>query len=254
VRRETAILKDINWRVTEKEHWCILGANGSGKTTLLNVLLAYFNPSSGMIKVLGKEYGKNHWPSLRTQIGIVSNSINQMIRVPSSALEIVVSGKHALVNQPITMTQKIREHAMDILTRLGCEQLAARSWFKLSQGERQRVLIGRAMMADAELLILDEPCAGLDPVAREHFLQFIDTFAHTEHSPTLLFVTHHAEEIMPAFSKLLLLKAGRVFISGDKQTVLTSENLGQIYGCRVHLANSGTRFSINVVNQPETIM
>ena len=245
-RGETVILDDISWRVKRGEHWAILGANGSGKTSLLSALTAYLSPTSGEIEVLGECYGESDWRELRKRVGLVSSSVRQMMADDEAALETVVSGKYAAIDYWGTPTAKDRERAAQILKSIECSHLAARPWRVLSQGERQRVLIGRALMANPPLLILDEPCAGLDPVAREHFLQFLQKLGGRKDGPTLILVTHHVEEIMPIFSRVLLLKAGRVLAQGKKIEILTSEFLSQAFDSRVRLKLRMKRYSISV--------
>ena len=172
-RGGTVILHAINWRVAPGQHWVILGANGSGKTSLLSALTGYLMPTAGEVCLLGETYGHADWRELRKQIGLVSSSIRQMMADDEPALATVASGKYAMIDfwGRVTRTEKAR--ALKLLAQVECEYLAARPWRVLSQGERQRVLIGRALMAKPRVLILDEPCAGLDPAAREQFLHFI---------------------------------------------------------------------------------
>src|SRR3989440_12073369 len=207
-RGKTMILNRVSWRVERGQHWVILGANGSGKTSLLSALTGYLTPSSGEIGVLGRRYGETDWRDLRKQIGLVSSSVRQMMSGSELALDTVVSGKHALIDFRGRITSADHARASRILKQIDCGHLAERPWAVLSQGERQRVLIGRALMPNPPVLILDEPCAGLDPVAREHFLRFLDRLGRRKNAPTLVLVTHHVEEIMPVFSHALLLKTG----------------------------------------------
>ena len=246
VERDQPILCEISWEVRKSQHWCMLGANGSGKTTLLGVLTAYVTPTSGTVRVCGEEYGKFDWREMRKQIGIVSSVISQRMDKPLTALETVKTGKNAFLNYSDPSVADQNEHAMDILDQVECTHLAERSWLKLSQGEKQRVLIGRALMADPELLILDEPCAGLDPVAREKFLQFVNRLLTQQDGPTVVMVTHHVEEIMPGFSHVILLKNGAVQAAGEKTEVLTSRNLSQTFGEEVHLHSSQSRYSLTL--------
>ncbi len=179
-RGGTVILRDVNWRVQRGEHWVILGANGSGKTSLLSALTGYLMPTRGEISVLGEIYGRSDWRELRKKIGLVSSSIRQMMADDEPALHTVASGKYAMIDFWGRLNRTDKAKALGLLKQVECEYLAERPWRVLSQGERQRVLIGRALMARPRVLILDEPCAGLDPAAREHFLHFIQRLGHAQ--------------------------------------------------------------------------
>ena len=245
-RGRTTILRDVSWRVERGQHWVVLGANGSGKTSLLSALTGYLTPSAGGIAVLGHRYGETDWRELRKRIGLVSSSVRQMMPEDEPALDTLISGNYAMIDFWGRATRTDRARAMRILRRIECGYLADRPWAFLSQGERQRVLIGRALMARPPVLILDEPCAGLDPVAREHFLQFLNRLGRTRNGPTLVLVTHHVEEIMPVFSHALLLKAGRVLANGRKQTVLRSGPLSRAFGSMVRLRVGPGRYALAV--------
>jgi iron complex transport system ATP-binding protein len=240
------ILDDISWRVARGEHWAILGANGSGKTSLLSALTGYLMPTSGEISLLGKIYGESDWRELRKKIGIVSSSIRQMMADDELALETVASGKYAMIDFWGTLTRAEKNQAQKLLKQIECEYLAKRPWRVLSQGERQRVLIGRALMAKPRVLILDEPCAGLDPAAREHFLQFIQRLGAQKNAPTLIFVTHHVEEITPVFSHALILKNGKVLAAGKKSAALNSKNLSAAFNARMKLQISQKRYELKM--------
>ena len=236
VRGGTVILDDISWRVARGEHWVILGANGSGKTSLLSALTAYLTPTAGTVEVLGSAYGRTDWRELRKHVGLVSSAIRQMIGDEATALEIVVSGKDATLNVWGRMKPADRTRGLAILRQVEGVQLAARPWAVLSQGERQRVLIGRALMGAPPLLILDEPCAGLDPLAREGFVQFLERLGKRRGAPSLVLVTHHVEEIAPAtFTHGLLLRAGRVLASGPLREVLMGTRLSETFGAPVRM-------------------
>ena len=253
-RDKTVILNDISWRVECGEHWAILGANGSGKTSLLNALTAYLSPSAGTIEVLGERYGESDWRELRKRVGLVSSSVRQMMAEEEVALQTVVSGKYAMIDYWGEPSVADRQRAAKILRSIECAYLTSRPWRVLSQGERQRVLIGRALMADPPLLILDEPCAGLDPAAREHFLQFLQKLGNRTSGPTLILVTHHVEEIIPVFSHVLLLKDGCVLAQGIKKTVLTSESLSHAFGSRVQLKSEDGRYLLSITAKPRAVM
>ena len=235
VRGRDTILDGVDWRVEPGQHWVILGANGSGKTSLLSALTAYLTPSAGTVEVLGATYGRTDWRELRRQVGLVSSSIRQMIRDDATALEIVASGRDAVLNASRRFSPAERRAAAAVLRRVEAAALADRPWGVLSQGERQRVLIGRALLAAPPLLILDEPCAGLDPVARERFVRFLDRFGTRRGGPALVLVTHHVEEIVPVFTHALLLRAGRVLAAGEKTRVLTTARLSEAFGAPLRL-------------------
>lgn len=245
-RDRTVILDDIHWRVARGQHWAILGANGSGKTSLLSALAGYLMPTAGNISVLDECYGKSDWRELRKKIGIVSSSVRRMMADDEPALESVASGKYAMIDFWGNLSRTDKVQAQKVLRQIECAHLAERSWRVLSQGERQRVLIGRALMARPRLLILDEPCAGLDPAARERFLQFIERLGSQKNSPALILVTHHVEEIMPVFSHVLVLKSGRVLAAGHKDEVLKNKILSEAFGVQVFLRQSAERFAAKI--------
>ena len=205
-RGRNVILKDMDWMVRRGEHWVILGANGSGKTSLLSALTGYLTPTDGDITLLGQRFGEEDWRELRKRVGIVSSVIRQKVPDWDNAELVVISGKYAMLDYWGKLKKADRIKAARIMRQVECTRLAQREWGVLSQGERQRVLIGRALMAGPELLILDEPCAGLDPVAREKFLTFLQRLARRKFGPTLLFVTHHVEEIFPALTPGLFIR------------------------------------------------
>ena len=245
VRDGTVILDAVDWRVERGEHWVILGANGSGKTSLLSALTGYLMPTRGEISLLGQIYGEADWRELRKKIGLVSSSVRQMMAEEEPALETVASGKYAMIDFWGRVTRSEKSAAMKLLRSVEGAHLANRPWRVLSQGERQRVLIGRALMARPRVLILDEPCAGLDPAAREHFLQFIQRFGSKTNSPALILVTHHVEEIMPVFTHALLLKKGCRLAAGKKADVLNSKNISQTFGSRMKLHKPRQRYRLN---------
>ncbi len=253
-RDGTTILDDVSWRVASGEHWVMLGANGSGKTSLLSALTGYLMPTAGEIALLGETYGQSDWRELRKKIGLVSSSVRQMMADGEPALEAVGSGKFAMIDfwGRLSRTEKLQ--ALKLLRQVECEYLAGRPWRVLSQGERQRVLVARALMAKPRVLILDEPCAGLDPAAREHFLQFLQRLGAQKNSPTLVLVTHHVEEIMPVFSRVLVLKNGRVLAAGQKADVLNSKNLSAAFAARMRLQRAGSRYALKVTMKSRTVM
>ena len=241
-RGSTIILENISWTVRRGEHWAILGANGSGKTSLLSALTGYLTPSAGDLEVLGQRFGASDWPALRKKIGLVSSSIRQLMPDAEPALLSVLSGRYAMIDFWGKPKKADVQKARRILRQIEGGHLADRPWLFLSQGERQRVLLGRALMAEPKLLILDEPCAGLDPAAREHFLQFLQRLGEIKGAPTLIFVTHHVEEIMPAFNHALLLKSGGILAAGKKEATLTSKLLSETFRAQVRLIRGNGRY------------
>ncbi|MBN2144305.1 MAG: ATP-binding cassette domain-containing protein [Candidatus Aureabacteria bacterium] len=245
LKREKTILQDISWSVHEGEHWVILGANGSGKTSLLSAISAYRSLSSGIIRFLGHEYGSSDWTVLRKKIGFASSSLISKMQTSMTALEVVMSGQHAKLMNWDAPSEKEKAKALGILDLVECRSLQNRPWFSLSQGEQQRVWIGRAIMADSAILFLDEPCAGLDPVARDKFLHSVNRMA-LKKGPALVLVTHHVEEIMPCFSHVLFMKKGTILASGKKEQILTSANLSKAFGQKISLKKSKGRYRIEM--------
>jgi iron complex transport system ATP-binding protein len=242
VRGATTILRDVNWRVARGEHWAVLGANGSGKTSLLKSLTGYLSPTSGELSLLGHRYGEADWRELRLHVGLVTSALQASIPAAEPALDTVVSGRYAQLDLWAHTTRSDRAAARRWLGFLGGAHLAKREWLYLSQGERQRVLIARALMARPRLLILDEPCAGLDPVAREEFLRFVEGLARRPRGPALVLVTHHVEEITPAFTHALVLRGGTVFASGPVRTTVTARTLSGAFGARVSVTCEHGRY------------
>jgi len=238
-RGSTAILHDVSWRVARGEHWVILGPNGCGKTSLLKALLGYLSPSAGEMSLLGRRYGQTDWRELRFEVGIVTSALQASIPAAETALETVVSGRYAQFDLWATPTRTEFAAARKLLRFIGAAALEKREWIYLSQGERQRVLIARALMTRPRLLILDEPCAGLDPVARAEFLGFVNALARRRGGPGLVLVTHHVEEITPAITHALLLRAGATVAAGPLATTLTSKNLSATFGTPLKLLRSG---------------
>ncbi|MDB6039271.1 MAG: transporter related-protein [Verrucomicrobiales bacterium] len=245
-RDKTFILKNLSWRINSGEHWVILGANGSGKTSLLSALTGYLMPTSGSIELLGEIYGESDWRELRKKVGLVSSSIRQMMAEPETALETIISGKNAMIDLWGTPSRADVRRAREILNQIECAHLSDRPWSVLSQGERQRILIGRSLMADPKVLILDEPCAGLDPVARETFLNFLEQLGRSPSAPALILVTHHVEEITPAFQNALILLQGELLVAGPVKNALTSATLSEAFDSKVKLTlrNSGYRLTV----------
>ncbi|OEH84184.1 molybdenum ABC transporter ATP-binding protein [Desulfuribacillus stibiiarsenatis] len=235
IREKKYLLKDINWEVKDGEHWAIVGLNGSGKTTLLNMVNGYIWPTKGQVSVLGQLFGTVDLRVLRKSIGWVSTSLQEKLYKSETSLEIVLSGKYASIGLFDIPEEEDIVKANQLINELGCSHLALRSYQTLSQGERQRILIARALMSSPKLLILDEPCTGLDVFAREHLLSTIDQLAKKEDAPTLLYVTHHVEEILPVFSHTLLLREGEIYQAGKSRDVLATESMTEFFNVPVEV-------------------
>jgi iron complex transport system ATP-binding protein len=238
------ILAGIDWRIESGQHWAVLGPNGSGKTTLLRIVCGYLWPTSGRVLRLGREL--IDLGELRKSIGWISSGMIAEIPPQDTGLETVVTGRLAqlgLKHLPeYGPTDSDFADAAAELARLGCESLIAKPFGVLSQGERQQVLIARARMAWPLLLVLDEPCAGMDPGVRERFLAWLDDRLGDAGGPTTILVTHHIEEIVPAIQNTLVLSAGRMHSLGPTCEVIRRETIEAIYGTRIaRIERSGGR-------------
>lgn len=245
-RRGRPILKGISWRVDPGQHWAILGPNGCGKTSLINLITGYDSATSGTLRIGRSVFGNDDWREVRRRVGLVTNTLATYLESGEPVLDVIASGREAKLNLIELPPPSVRREAVRLLKRVGCFYLRESLWGPLSQGEKQKMLICRALMARFNVLILDEPCAGLDPVAREHFLQWMQRLAGKRGSPALVMVTHHVEEILPCITHVLLLRDGRVHAAGPKQEVLHSDHLSRIYGSRVKLNRHGDRYSLRL--------
>ena len=243
VRQGRSILSGVNWRIEKGAHWALMGANGSGKTTLLKIITGYDWPTMGHVTVLGRTFGQCDIRELRKHIGWVSMAIEQKLPVSDKALDIVASGIEASLGLFRVFTDKEYQQAHQALAALRAESIADQRFEILSQGEQQKVLIARALISRPQVLILDEPCAGLDPAARHRFLQDIAHLSQLETAPSIVLVTHHIEEVGNWINNVLLLKAGQVMAAGSPDTVLTSDNMTKVFDfpCTVERTAGGWR-------------
>jgi iron complex transport system ATP-binding protein len=246
VRGEARILDKIDWTVEPGQHWAVLGPNGSGKTSLLNVLAGYVTPGDGDLSVMGNAYGDADWREVRAGIGLVSSSLSTRINSGETALETVISGKYGWLNFWGRLFNDDTRRARQVLKLVNCVHLAKREWGTLSQGEKQRVLIARSLITKPKLLVLDEPCAGLDVVARAKFLRFLRHLGRLKNGPTLLMATHQVEEISPVFKHILGLRGGRVHFAGPIEDNLTSDNVSRIFGAPLKVVSSEGRYEIRL--------
>ena len=239
IRNGKALLKEINWQVKENECWAILGLNGAGKSTLLKLLMSEYWASSGQVKVLGTRFGEGGIPELRKRIGIVSSFISE--RLPEHLLteQIVLTGQYKSSILYAAYGEEELNWARDMLTSIGASALIGRKYRELSQGEKQTVLIARSLMDQPDLIIFDEASSGLDLFAREKLLRQIHHIKQLDHAPTIIYVTHHAEEITKDMTHVLLLKHGQVVEQGPKEKILTPHVLSQFYEAPVSLIDLG---------------
>jgi iron complex transport system ATP-binding protein len=239
------ILERVSWTVRRGEHWAILGPNGAGKTTLLKIVCGYLWPNAG-----GKVYRNGEssidMGRLRRSIGWVTSTLYTDIPAGEPVLDTVVSGKYAQLGLWTFSWEKPTHDdiaaARGHLSALGCARLAGRTFGSLSQGEQQKVLICRSLMAAPYLLILDEPCAGMDPGARETFLAALLSLGRKGDLPALVYVTHHPEEILPIFNRTLVLSKGKVAAKGETGAILTAPTLKRLYGVSVELMKRNGRY------------
>jgi len=239
------ILRNISLTVNPGEHWAMLGPNGSGKTTLLTVITAYTWPMEGVVAVLGNRYGSIDIREVRRKIGLVSSALFERVPPRDTLFDVVLSGRYASLGVWEEPPDSDRERAREIIEFLDCAAISGRPYSVLSFGERQRALIGRALMPDPRILILDEPCEGLDIHARENLLARLDSLIASPDGPALLLVTHRVEEIPPGVTHALVLKEGRVLAAGEKNAVITSETLSEAMGISIEvLRRNGRLFAV----------
>lgn len=233
------ILRDIRWQVMPGEHWVVLGANGAGKSSLLSIVAGYEWPSLGRVAVLGEVYGNCDMRALKERIGWVSSALFGWLPVGQSARQVAATGIHATIGNWQELSAQDLIRADDALRGIGAFAFRNKRYGVLSQGEKQRVMIARALVTQPELLILDEPCAGLDPGARERLIGDVDRLCAKLDGPTLILVSHHVEEIPAHATHALLLKQGGTLASGPLEHVLTNERLSELYEypCKVGSAN-----------------
>ena len=231
------LINHINWEVKEGEHWLVFGMNGSSKTTLLSMIAGYKSPTSGTLEVLGKQYDKENIFELRKEIGWVSSSFFDKYYANETALRIVLSGLFGTFNIDYDVTDADVRRAKALLRELRMEGKMNRPFNSMSKGERQNVLIARALITQPKVLVLDEPGTGLDIRAREHMMNTVKALAESK-KVTIIYVTHYPEEVQPFMNKTMLLKNGRAFAKGDTESVLTSENLSILLDETVHVAQN----------------
>ncbi|HEX8523361.1 MAG TPA: ATP-binding cassette domain-containing protein [Tepidisphaeraceae bacterium] len=247
LRNERWILKEVSWRVPTRTCCAILGPNGSGKSTLTRILAAHLYPTAGEVEVLGHAFGETDLPALRHQIRLVQAAGPYDVDPSLTAREAVLTGFFGTLGLYDAVTIGMTEQADDLLRRVGLSKIADQRYEVLSSGERVRTLIARALASEPKLLLLDEPTAGLDLLAREQVLATVQgLFDNPKHDLTAVMITHHLEELPPATSAVLLLDDGKVAAAGTPAQVLQAESLSKVYRCTLHVEERGGRYSVHV--------
>jgi iron complex transport system ATP-binding protein len=242
-RRDRTILGPLTFAIRPGERWVVLGPNGAGKSTLLQILATRIFPTTGNAVLLEKEMGKCDLSELRTQIGICGALISEDIPADEIVRDVVLTAAYAILgrwNEAYDLWDESR--AVALLTTFGVRELADRKYGTLSEGERKRVQISRALMADPELLLLDEPAAGLDLAGREDLLKRFSIFASDPTAPASILVTHHIEEIPTGTTHAIILKDGKIAVSGPIEQVITSDHISAIFELPITVSREGERF------------
>jgi iron complex transport system ATP-binding protein len=239
------LLKDINWHVQEGERWVVFGRNGCGKTTLLSTIAGYQKYSEGSLKVFNKEYRNDNILDIRKQIGWISSSFFDKNYRSESVLDIVLSGVFGTLGLNFNIDDKHVVKAKQLLRNLGLKAKMNAPFNLLSKGERQHVLIARAFLTEPQVLILDEPCTGLDVLAREKFLYTIDSLAQ-ETAMTMIYVTHYPEEVLPVFDRCLLLRYGAVYHSGNTADLFSDTVMSDFLNYPIHVEQTNGRYKFGL--------
>jgi iron complex transport system ATP-binding protein len=244
IRGASLLLSKLSWRVADDERWVVIGPNGAGKTTLLQVISTHIHPSDGVVAILDEVIGTVDVFELRPRIGLTSIALAERIPRDERVSDVVVSASYAVVGRWREQYDDLdHDRAEQLLEEVGVSHLKDRTFGTLSEGERKRVQIARALMTDPELLLLDEPAAGLDLGGREDLVGILSVLARDPASPATVLVSHHVEEIPPGFTHVLMLRAGEVVAAGPLDTTLTEDTLSETFGLPLHLDRKDGRYS-----------
>jgi iron complex transport system ATP-binding protein len=244
VRRETSLLlRNVDWTAHEDERWIVIGPNGAGKTTLLQVAATLLHPTEGTVEVLGERLGDVDVFELRPRIGLTSATLAERVPAAEKVIDLVLTASYAILGRwKEEYESSDVTRAVDLLDALGCAHLIRRRFATLSEGERKRVQIARAMMPDPEMLLLDEPAAGLDLGGREDLLRRLATLASNPKAPMTVLVTHHVEEVPDGFTHAMLLRRGAVLTAGPIGEVFTAKNLSRCFGIPLEIERHQNRW------------
>jgi len=244
VRDQRTILGPLSWNVDPSQRWVVLGPNGAGKTTLLQLAATLIHPSGGTVRVLGERLGRVDVFELRPRIGFASSAMARLIPDSERVIDAVMTAAYSVAGRWNEEYEEIDERrARRVLEEWRLGELADRRFGTLSDGERKRVQIARAVMTDPELLLLDEPAASLDLGAREELLELLGGYASSPNAPAIIMVTHHVEEIPPGFGHALLLRSGGIVVEGEIGEVITSQHLTAAFGRPLQVTRTGSRFA-----------
>jgi len=247
LRGAVRALDGFSWSIRKGEHWAILGPNGSGKSSLIQMLQGWLWPQEGTISVLGRDFGEDDVSELRRHVAWVGNELENEVMAHQTVAELVASGTVGTLGIHFENPgAKQKSEANKALKIMGLAELSKRPFNRLSQGQRRRAVIARALAMKPDLLLLDEATGGLDPVTRETFLKNLDKLlrpgtARKEAGPALIYITHHPEEILPSFTHVLLLRAGKVVAAGPKAKVLTPALLEKTFGAKLKFSRHDGR-------------
>lgn len=240
------VIKDVNWEIQKGENWVLFGLNGCGKTTLLSILAGYQSGNQGDNYIYDQCVDEENFIDLRQNIGFVSGSFFDRYLCKEIVSEIVLAGKYGTLGfQNEEPSDKDIRKANELLRRFGLEKRARYPYNTLSRGQQQKVLIARALMAEPKILVLDEPCSGLDIFSREIFLHMIEQLAD-EADLSIIYVTHHTEEILPFFEKAALMRDGSIVVQGALQEVFADEVLTDFFGMNANVIWTDQHFFINL--------
>ena len=244
VRGAARLLDDIDWTIDEADRWVVIGPNGAGKTTLLQILAAQIHPTGGVAGLLGEVLGAIDVFELRPRIGLTSAALADRLPRGERVSDVVVSASYAVLGRWREEYDELdHQRAKELLAELGIAHLSDRTFGTLSEGERKRVQIARALMTDPELMLMDEPAAGLDLTGREHLVRSLSAIATAVGSPAMVLVTHHVEEIPPGFTHALLLKQGRIVSAGPIEQALTAQTLSDTFDLALSLNHEDGRYT-----------
>jgi iron complex transport system ATP-binding protein len=239
-----ALVDDVTWEIREGERWVVLGPNGAGKTTLLQIISGHLHPTAGWAAILGEVLGETDVFELRTRVGLASAAMAERLPREERVRDVVLTAAYAVLGRFRESYEPSDVARADLLLDvLGMSGFADRTFGTLSEGERKRVQIARALMSDPEILLLDEPAAGLDLGGREDLLRRLSRLARADDAPAIVLVTHHVEEIPPGMTHVLMIREGRVTAQGPLGTALTAANLSECFGMPLTLWREGDRYA-----------